>query len=664
MNTVTKAFLIRGLAGAALAGAALAPAAALAAPVVSRLTPPSLKFSYGDDGAPYISRFFIDQRFDLQATVSPDAGRTITGAKFLVDDVEVPGTVTFIPCNAPGLPADTVAPTLRAYSNTTPGVHTLKVVATQDDDTTVEAEGNFEVVGFTVNGRQAKNVIFMIGDGMGIAHRSAARIMYRGIVSGKSLAPLEMDDMPATALVKTASLNSIITDSAPGAACYSSGNKGNNNQQGVFPDDTTDAFDNPRIELIGEYLARTQQKSLGIVTTADVFDATPGAFGSHTQDRGAGTGICDGYLDEQAVNANLKVLLGGGRKWFLPAGETGSARSGPTGSTISAELAAAWNLTPGTSDPARDLLSDFEDAGFVYTPDRTTLAAIPADTTKLLGLFAFSNMNVAKDKLDGRRGITPAGATQSVVADYGFTDQPLLEEMTDAALRVLNKNRKGFVLMVEGASIDKQAHNMDTERWITDTIEFDKAIGVAKQFAAANPDTLIIVTADHECAGVNIIGASRVTDANLKALASAGGGAATLRDQVVGTYEVAGFPIYTLADDGYPQTTDIDYRMLVGYAANCDRYEDWLTNPRPLRDSQQPLNGEPPLNTYPGAPVNRDQAGDFFVTGQVPGSQAVHTGSDIPLTATGRASSLFRGVVDNTDVFFLAMQAIHGGASY
>ncbi|EIQ00123.1 Alkaline phosphatase [Opitutaceae bacterium TAV1] len=667
MNTVTKAFLIRGLAGAALAGAALAPAAALAAPVVSRLTPPSLKFSYGDDGAPYISRFFIDQRFDLQATVSPDAGRTITGAKFLVDDVEVPGTVTFIPCNAPGLPADTVAPTLRAYSNATPGVHTLKVVATQDDDTTVEAEGNFEVVGFTVNGRQAKNVIFMIGDGMGIAHRSAARIMYRGIVSGKALAPLEMDDMPATALVKTASLNSIITDSAPGAACYSSGNKGNNNQQGVFPDDTTDAFDNPRVELIGEYLARTQQKSLGIVTTADVFDATPGAFGSHTQDRGAGTGICDGYLDEQVANANLKVLLGGGRKWFLPGGEngeTGSARSSATGSTISAELAAAWNLTPGTSDPSRDLIADFQDAGFTYTPDRTALATLPTDTTKLLGLFAFSNMNVAKDKLDGRRGITPAGATQSVVADYGFTDQPLLEEMTDAALRVLNKNRKGFVLMVEGASIDKQAHNMDTERWITDTIEFDKAIGVAKQFAAANPDTLIIVTADHECAGVNIIGASRVTDANLKTLASAGGGATTLRDQVVGTYEFAGFPIYTLADDGYPQTTDIDYRMLVGYAANCDRYEDWLTNPRPLRDSQQPLNGVPPLNTYPGAPTNRDQAGDFLVTGQVPGTQAVHTGSDIPLTATGRASSLFRGVVDNTDVFFLAMQAIHGGASY
>ena len=392
--------------------------------------------------------------------------------------------------------------------------------------------------------------------------------------------------------------------------------------------------------------------------------ATPAAFGAHTQDRGAGTGICDGYLDEQVASANLRVLLGGGRKWFLPSTTPGTARSASNDSILPAELATAWGVPVGVSDPARNLIGDFQTAGFAYAPDRATLNSVSSSTTKLLGLFALSNMNVAKDKLDGRRGVIPAGSTQAIVADYGFPDQPLLEEMTTAALNVLSKNSRGFVLMVEGASIDKQAHNMDSERWLLETIEFDKAIGVAKQFAKNNPDTLVIVTADHECAGVNVIGASVVTNANLLSRASnpdATTGVTRLRDQVVGTYDLASFPVYTLAADGYPATTDVDYKMLIGYAANSDRYEDWLTNPRPLRDSQQPFNGSAPLNTYPNGPLNRDVAGNFLITGQVPGSSAVHTGSDIPLTASGRGASLFKGVLDNTDVFFLAMQAAIGG---
>ncbi|MDX2186457.1 MAG: hypothetical protein SFV32_05965 [Opitutaceae bacterium] len=107
---------------------------------------------------------------------------------------------------------------------------------------------------------------------------------------------------------------------------------------------------------------------------------------------------------------------------------------------------------------------------------------------------------------------------------------------------------------------------------------------------------------------VNIIGGSKLTNAQLVANAAAKGddgivgtkdGVAKMRAAVVGTHESAGFPAYSFAADGYPTTTDIDKRMLIGYAANADRYEDWLTNPKPLRDSQQPFNGVPPLNTYP-----------------------------------------------------------------
>jgi alkaline phosphatase len=641
-----------------LASALAAAGPILAAPTVKRLTPPSDLFAYGDPNPPYISRFLPGQRFDLQATITPDAGTTITKIEFFVDSIAVAGTVALTPATASGV-TGTIG-TLRAYSSRNTGVRTLAVRATQSDGSVASAVGNFEVVALPAalgNVSRAKNIIVLIGDGMGIAHRTAARIVQNGVSQGKSLAPLAMDLFPVTGIVTTHSLNSIVTDSAPGAACYSSGNKSFNNQEGVFPDDTTDKFDNPRVELIGEYLARTQGKSLGIVTTADVFDATPAAFAIHTQDRGAGTGICDQYLDEVAKNANLTVLMGGGRKWFLPSLSPGSARADASDYVLPDDVVAGWGAAKGKIDKDRDLLGDFQSAGFTYVANATQLNAIAGGTNKLLGLFTLSNMNVALDKIAGRRG------NKSVVNDYGFPDQPMLDEMTDKALQVLSRNANGFVLMVEGASIDKQAHNMDTERWILETIEFDRAIERVRRFAAANPDTLAIVTADHECAGVNIIGASTVTNADLKARATANGGAASLRDAVVGNYELAGFPYYKILPDGYPESTDPDRKMLVGYAANSDRYEDWLTNALPLQDSQQPFVRQAPLNTYPADPTKRDLGTGFLVTGQVPGSSAVHTASDIPLSAIGSGAQLFTGVMDNTDVFFKLMQAAITGTN-
>jgi alkaline phosphatase len=470
----------------------------------------------------------------------------------------------------------------------------------------------------------------------------------------------------------TASLNSIVTDSAPGAACYSTGNKSNNNQQGVFPDDTTDNGDNPRQELIGEFLARTQGKSLGIVATSDVFDATPGSFGSHTQARGAGMGICDNYLDEMVPKANLAVLLGGGRKWFLPNTTVGTARTGAANDyAMSADIVNGWGLpTAGVvGDIGRDLLTDFQTAGFTYAPDKTTLTAVAGAATKLLGLFSYSNMNIALDKIDGRRGTISPTLGTTVVAGFGFPDQPMLDEMTDAALTVLNKNTNGFVLMVEAASIDKQAHNMDTERWILDMIEFDKAVQKARQFQTLNPDTLLVVTADHECAGVAIIGGSLVSNANLITRSTSGLGTAAggPRNGVVGTYESAGFPAYTISGiDGYPTTTDVNNRMLLGYAANADRYENWLTNELPLRDSQQPTAGTAYgaiVGSLPNGPLNRDVAGNYLVTGQVQDGVAAHTGGDIPLSAQGRGAKLFNGYMDNTEVYFKIMQAVIGGAT-
>ncbi len=628
------------------------------APRVTRLTPPSGLFSFSDPLPPIISRFLPGQRFDLQATISPDAGQTIVGVKFYVDDADVSGPITLVRGTVAGLPANTVVATLRAYANLTPGVHRLIVSATQlPDGQSVIATGNFEVVPMTVTALpKAKNLIILIGDGLGIAQRTAARIVLHGISQGKALAPLAMDTFPVTGLIQTCSLSAIVTDSSPGASCYSTGNKNDNNEEGVFPDDTIDTFDNPRMEYMSEYFARTSGKSLGLVTTSDVSDATPAAWAVHTQDRSAGAGICDQYLDEAVVKSNLTVLLGGGRRWFLPASVPGSARTNALDYTLPAELATGWGVPAGARDPDRDLLTDFQRAGFTYTANATQLKALPATTNKLLGLYAFSHLNVASDKIDGRRG-SPA-----IVNDYGFPDQPMLDEMIDAALPVLARNPAGFVLMVEGALIDKQAHAMDTERWILEVIEFDRAVARAKAFAAANPDTLVIVTADHETGGANVIGASRVTQASLNTRANSGGGVAQLRDPVVGTYENAGFPVYTIMPDGYPGTTNPNRKMLVGYAANADRYEDWQSNPRPLRDTSHPFANTAPLSTYPASAAVRRTAGNYFIAGQVPGATAVHTASDIPLSAYGRGAALFTGTMDNTEVFFRAMKAMLAGA--
>ena len=605
----------------------------------------------------------------MQASVRPDdASKTITKVEFALNGKKLTLPTSLRDCAVGCLPQvakNTAIASVRAFAVKKAGIHTITVTATQSDGQTTQAQGNFEVIGINAGGQKIKNIIIMLGDGMGAAQRTAARIVGGGYAQGKVIEPLTMDTFPVTGMVKTASLNSIVTDSSPGMTAYVSGNKNNNNEEGVFPDDTIDPFDNPRIEYLSEYLHRTQGKALGVVTTADVFDATPAGNAVHTSNRGAGTGIVDQFLDDRHLSG-LSVLMGGGRKWFLPSSEAGSARSEKNDYAFSstdphtALIASSWGAHSGALDKDRNLIADFQAAGFAYAATKTNLDQVDVNKVdRLLGLFAYSNMNVALDKMDGRRAALK-GQNGRVVDDFGLPDQPMLDEMTQKAIQVLNRDKKGFVLMVEGASIDKQAHNMDTERWILDTLEFDKAVKVAKDYAAKRSDTLVIVTADHECSGVALIGGSMVSDARLQELTRAGG-VENVRDKVVGIYEKAGFPSYVMAADGYPQTTDIDKRLLVGYGANSDRFEDWRTNALPLQDVQQPFVNQAPLKAHPADPKARDTDGHYEVTGQVPGSSAVHTATDIPISAFGPGAWSFTGVIDNTDVFFKLAQSALGG---
>jgi alkaline phosphatase len=574
----------------------------------------------------------------------------------------------------------------RSHAIATPGLHTL--AATFGDATgSVTVTSRIQVLG--IGGRHdgedrraARNVIIFLGDGMGVAHRTAARIVKYGVAGGDPLGHLEMDGFPGTGLVSTHSLNSIITDSAPGMACYSTGSHANNNQEGVYPAHVTSPFYQPRVEYMGEYLHRVKGTSLGIVTTADVEDATPAANMVHTGNRNAGTGIVDQYLDERD-HSGLAVLLGGGRRWFLPAGQFGSSRSASTDyAGLPADLLAGWGLpasAAGSADPGRDLLGEFQGAGFAYADSATGLTStLATNPRKLLGLFGYGNMNVALDKIAKRRNPTTAG----VVDDYHAPDQPMLDEMTEAALRVLSRNHHGFVLMVEGAHIDKQSHLMDPDRAIGEVIEFDNAIGVARRFADKAGDTVIVVLADHECSGFSLIGALNAFDSkgltgtagSIAATAALASDAATLdpartpeRQKAVGTYDAAGFPKYTIAADGYPASMDVDGKVLVGYGASGDRYETLLWKPIPVTDSLLPsdIKAEMKAKGYASEPIQRlSDASGFYLRGNVTGGQAVHTASDIPVSAYSTGSDAWRdfvGVQTNTDVFYKLMRAALAG---
>lgn len=644
--------------------------AAFALPTNVSVAPP--------DGA----RFLVNQKFDLRvegkgtgpysATLAIDgAPQSFTsGAQntTFTDNISSPGYGGF---------------NLRGYFNNAPGTHTITASFT-DSTGTVNISTQFQIIDARGTLKPAKNIIILLGDGMGVAHRTAARLVKYGVTAGHPNGFLAMEQFPGTGLITTHSLNTIITDSAPGMAGYSTGNHSNNNQEGVYPANVINPFYAPRVEYMAEYLHRTMGKSLGLVTTADVEDATPAANAIHTANRNAGTGICDQYLDESDAGGTgrfgtgLSVLMGGGRRWFLPGSKYGSSRSASTDyAGLPADLIAAWNLpasAAGAADPNRYLLQDFVNAGFAYVDSSTALNNVISNgaPNKLLGLFGYGNMNVTLDKIAKRRNQLLPGTTTFAVDDYHAPDQPMLNEMTDAALPVLAKNGNGFVLMVEGAHIDKQSHAMDADRVIDETIEFDNAVASARRFADAAGDTVVIVLADHECAGFSLIGALTGGINNLKNLppdnAKLDPSVQPERQKVVGTADAAGFPRYTILADGYPQTFDIDGKILVGYGASADRYEGWLQKPLPVIDSLLSSNIRAELATkgYPGEPIDRSENRfGFFIRGQAVGrGQAVHTASDIPVSAYSSGSNAYQqfyGVQENTDVFFKLMRAAMGG---
>ena len=252
---------------------------------------------------------------------------------------------------------------------------------------------------------------------------------------------------------------------------------------------------------------------------------------------------------------------------------------------------------------------------------------------RLLGLFHPENMDGALDRriLHG-----------TTVAKYPH--QPDLVDMTRGAIEVLSRHQNGFLLMVEAGIIDKYLHPLDWERSVYDTIMLDNAVRLAKDFAAKNNDTLVLVTPDHTH-GVSLIGT--VDDDKP---------GPEMRDKV-GVYEKAGYPNYPAPDaDGYPAKVDVSRRLAIFFADFPDYYETF----RPKLDKTFNPAVQNEKKEYVANEEYKDVPGAVLRVGNLPhsASDGVHSADDAVLTAIGPGSEMVHGFMDNTEVFQVMVSAL------
>ena len=455
--------------------------------------------------------------------------------------------------------------------------------------------------------RKVKNIILFIGDGMTIANRTAARVLSKGIVEGKYKDKLSFDDMPHMALIGTSGSDSLITDSANSMSAYTTGHKTAVNAMGVYASRATDNFSHPKVETIAELLKRKTKMSVGIVSDAELEDATPGAMVSHTRRRADKQ-----YIADQLFLSRAEVILGGGSAYFWPRSVKGSKRN-----------------------DENNLVKLFKGEGYevVTTREELLAATKKSDTKKLFGVFHPDNMDGSLDRFILKK---------NTVKEY--PDQPDLTDMTQAAINTLSKNPNGFFLMVEAALIDKFNHPLDWERAAFDTIMLSNSVQIAKNFAAKNPDTLIIVTPDHTHSG----SISGVVDDKRPG---------PLREKV-GIYAEAGYPNYPVANaNGYPEMIDVSKRLAFFYANYPDHYE--TMHPK-MEGTFNPAikNAEGQYIANPKYAQLQEDA--IHVGGNLPVQQdtGVHTADDAVLTAMGPGSEKFKGLMDNTEVFRVMAESL------
>lgn len=297
-------------------------------------------------------------------------------------------------------------------------------------------------VSYMGNTKNPKNVIFLVGDGMGPSYNSA----YRYFADNP-----ETKEMEKTAFDKhlvgnqrtnPADPKENVTDSASSATAFSSGHKTYNGAIGV--DENKE-----NVKTVLEQ-AKENGKSTGLVSTAEITDATPAAYASHVDSRDKKDEIAQQFYNDK-INGEHKVdvLLGGGAKYF---GEENG-----------------------------NLADKFKKDGYDVVDNKTDLQK--STSKQVLGLFADGNMPLQIDAPD---------------------KNPKLLDMTETAVNKLQQNDKGFFLMVEGASIDKAGHPNDVTGEMSEMEGFEKSFDYAMNYAKEHKDTLVVATADHSTGGLSI----------------------------------------------------------------------------------------------------------------------------------------------------------------
>ncbi|MEQ1586647.1 MAG: alkaline phosphatase [Cyclobacteriaceae bacterium] len=282
---------------------------------------------------------------------------------------------------------------------------------------------------------RVKNIILMVGDGMGTAQ------IYAGLTANKG--KLNLERCTTVGFHKNQASDNYVTDSAAGATAFASGQTTYNGAIGV------DATGKP-IPTILE-IAERNGLATGLIATCSITHATPACFISHQPSRSLDEAIALDFL-----KTDIDVFIGGGRKYF-------SQRSD------------GLNLNDSLKGRGYQIANSIKE---VQQITKGKLAAFLADE-------------------------------QQAKFSEGRGDE--LVKSTEKAIQLLKGNKKGLFMMIEGSQIDWGGHSNDTQYIIDEMIDFDKAIGKVLDFAAADGNTLVIITADHETGGFSIVGGDMKT---------------------------------------------------------------------------------------------------------------------------------------------------------
>ena len=323
------------------------------------------------------------------------------------------------------------------------------------------------------SGSPTKNVLFFLGDGMGITTMTAARIYSVG-----EDGDLTMDTLPETAFVHTFSNDAQVTDSAPSMAAYMTGVKMNNEVISMTAETkATDAAGKPYHTNFDSTCPTTNGKSVptlleqmksagygtGVVSTTRITHATPAATYSHVCHRDAENTIAAALVPggagyNSALTDGVDVIFGGGTSYFTA------------------------KAAGGTRNDSRNLLTEFKTQKYSVAANKADFDKLPVDGSKIVGLFTKDHMAYDLDR--------------------DASKEPSLAEMTGKAIDALSAKKKGFFLMVEGGRIDHALHATNARRALQDTVAFDNAIKTAlEKMQKVDPglrNTLVVVTADHD----------------------------------------------------------------------------------------------------------------------------------------------------------------------